>query len=170
MFLLNVDLHLYVLIRNLKTVVVNVQVLKYLFDFCTLYLNLLAKYSFVIDLELMAEKYFQAYVCVGSHHHHSCSLLHYHHIMQNVVITSYLFLQAEAMVVEWKEYLWDVPEERAALWGHCQTLFLRYSFPPLQVLVLKLTHCWLQHFYLSMMSDGITRAGRILFPQTCRSH
>ncbi|KAM7517827.1 hypothetical protein LguiB_016789 [Lonicera macranthoides] len=40
--------------------------------------------------------------------------------------------QAESMVAEWKEFLWDVPEERVALWGHCQTLFLRYSFPPLQ--------------------------------------
>ncbi|XP_043696644.1 uncharacterized protein LOC122647289 isoform X2 [Telopea speciosissima] len=40
--------------------------------------------------------------------------------------------QAEAMVAEWKEFLWDVPEERSALWGHCQTLFLRYSFPALQ--------------------------------------
>lgn len=48
--------------------------------------------------------------------------------------------QAEAMVVEWKEYLWDVPEERAALWGHCQTLFLRYSFPPLQAGLFFLKH------------------------------
>ncbi|GER35123.1 spatacsin, partial [Striga asiatica] len=40
-------------------------------------------------------------------------------------------MQAEAMVAEWKEYLWDVPEERAALWSHCQTLFIRYSFPAL---------------------------------------
>lgn len=37
------------------------------------------------------------------------------------------------MVAEWKEFLWDVPEERVALWGHCQTLFIRYSFPALQV-------------------------------------
>lgn len=37
------------------------------------------------------------------------------------------------MVAEWKEFLWDVPEERIALWGHCQTLFIRYSFPALQV-------------------------------------
>ncbi|RWW26370.1 hypothetical protein GW17_00009244 [Ensete ventricosum] len=44
--------------------------------------------------------------------------------------------QAEAMVAEWKEFLWDVPEERAALWNHCQTLFLRFSFPPLQVSLL----------------------------------
>lgn len=53
-----------------------------------------------------------------------------------ILVTLYVVssLQAEAMVVEWKEYLWDVPEERAALWGHCQALFLRYSFPPLQVL------------------------------------
>ncbi|XP_078164792.1 spatacsin carboxy-terminus protein isoform X3 [Carex rostrata] len=40
--------------------------------------------------------------------------------------------QAEAMVSEWKEFLWDFPQERAALWGHCQALFVRYSFPPLQ--------------------------------------
>lgn len=37
------------------------------------------------------------------------------------------------MVSEWKEYLWDVPEERVALWSHCQTLFIRYSFPAMQV-------------------------------------
>ncbi|KAK9272701.1 hypothetical protein L1049_003078 [Liquidambar formosana] len=40
--------------------------------------------------------------------------------------------QAESMVAEWKEFLWDVPEERVALWGHCQMLFVRYSFPALQ--------------------------------------
>lgn len=39
------------------------------------------------------------------------------------------------MVAEWKEFLWDVPEERVALWGHCQMLFIRYAFPPLQVLL-----------------------------------
>ncbi|RZC55256.1 hypothetical protein C5167_014133 [Papaver somniferum] len=48
--------------------------------------------------------------------------------------------QAEAMVAEWKEFLWDVPEERAALWGHCQTLFLRYSFPALQAGLFFLKH------------------------------
>lgn len=48
--------------------------------------------------------------------------------------------QAESMVAEWKEFLWDVPEERAALWGHCQTLFLRYSLPPLQVGLFFLKH------------------------------
>ncbi|XP_059307984.1 uncharacterized protein LOC132059394 [Lycium ferocissimum] len=48
--------------------------------------------------------------------------------------------QAESMVTEWKEFLWDVPEERAALWGHCQTLFLRYSFPPLQAGLFFLKH------------------------------
>lgn len=37
------------------------------------------------------------------------------------------------MVAEWKEFLWDVPEERVALWAHCQTLFVRYSFPASQV-------------------------------------
>ncbi|KAG8053146.1 hypothetical protein GUJ93_ZPchr0001g29494 [Zizania palustris] len=40
--------------------------------------------------------------------------------------------QAEAMVAEWKEFLWDIPQERAALWGHCQSLFMKYSLPPLQ--------------------------------------
>ncbi|XP_072998646.1 uncharacterized protein [Typha latifolia] len=48
--------------------------------------------------------------------------------------------QAEAMVVEWKEFLWDVPQERAALWGHCQALFVRYSFPPLQAGLFFLKH------------------------------
>ncbi|XP_058111329.1 uncharacterized protein LOC131254340 isoform X2 [Magnolia sinica] len=48
--------------------------------------------------------------------------------------------QAEAMVAEWKEFLWDVPEERAALWGHCQTLFIRYSFPALQAGLFFLKH------------------------------
>ncbi|XXG85857.1 hypothetical protein AAC387_Pa11g0871 [Persea americana] len=48
--------------------------------------------------------------------------------------------QAEAMVAEWKEFLWDVPEERAALWGHCQTLFVRYSFPALQAGLFFLKH------------------------------
>ncbi|KAJ7945315.1 Spatacsin [Quillaja saponaria] len=48
--------------------------------------------------------------------------------------------QAESMVTEWKEYLWDVPEERVALWGHCQTLFIRYSFPSLQAGLFFLKH------------------------------
>ncbi|KAF5204820.1 Spatacsin [Thalictrum thalictroides] len=48
--------------------------------------------------------------------------------------------QAEAMVAEWKEFLWDVPEERAALWTHCQKLFLRYSFPALQAGLFFLNH------------------------------
>ncbi|KAK1299138.1 hypothetical protein QJS10_CPB14g01237 [Acorus calamus] len=48
--------------------------------------------------------------------------------------------QAEAMVAEWKEFLWDVPEERAALWSHCQTLFLRYSFPAGQAGLFFLKH------------------------------
>ncbi|KAH7860687.1 hypothetical protein Vadar_016791 [Vaccinium darrowii] len=48
--------------------------------------------------------------------------------------------QAESMVVEWKEFLWDVPEERVALWGHCQTLFVRYSFPALQAGLFFLKH------------------------------
>ncbi|XP_028112522.1 uncharacterized protein LOC114310657 isoform X1 [Camellia sinensis] len=48
--------------------------------------------------------------------------------------------QAESMVAEWKEFLWDVPEERVALWGHCQTLFVRYSFPALQAGLFFLKH------------------------------
>ncbi|WCJ29873.1 hypothetical protein M5689_011476 [Euphorbia peplus] len=48
--------------------------------------------------------------------------------------------QAESMVTEWKEFLWDVPEERVALWGHCQTLFIRYAFPPLQAGLFFLKH------------------------------
>ncbi|KAG7544556.1 Spatacsin C-terminal domain [Arabidopsis suecica] len=48
--------------------------------------------------------------------------------------------QAESMVAEWKEFLWDVPEERIALWGHCQTLFIRYSFPALQAGLFFLRH------------------------------
>lgn len=42
------------------------------------------------------------------------------------------------MVEEWKELLWDVPEEHAALWGHCQALFMRHSYPPLQVSALSI--------------------------------
>uniref|UniRef100_A9U2Z6 Predicted protein n=1 Tax=Physcomitrium patens TaxID=3218 RepID=A9U2Z6_PHYPA len=48
--------------------------------------------------------------------------------------------QAEAMVEEWKELLWDVPEEHAALWGHCQALFMRHSYPPLQAGLFYLKH------------------------------
>ncbi|KAK0608267.1 hypothetical protein LWI29_028101 [Acer saccharum] len=48
--------------------------------------------------------------------------------------------QAESMVAEWREFLWDVPEERVALWGHCQTLFIRYSFPPLRAGLFFLKH------------------------------
>ncbi|KAL6626875.1 hypothetical protein ACP70R_030601 [Stipagrostis hirtigluma subsp. patula] len=48
--------------------------------------------------------------------------------------------QAEAMVAEWKEFLWDIPQERAALWGHCQSLFMKYSFPPLQAGLFFLKH------------------------------
>ncbi|KAK4264830.1 hypothetical protein QN277_025955 [Acacia crassicarpa] len=48
--------------------------------------------------------------------------------------------QAESMVTEWKVFLWDVPEERAALWGHCHTLFIRYSFPALQAGLFFLKH------------------------------
>nr|XP_043630154.1 uncharacterized protein LOC122601459 [Erigeron canadensis] len=48
--------------------------------------------------------------------------------------------QAESMVAEWKEFLWDVPEERVALWGHCQMLFLRHAFPPLQAGLFFLKH------------------------------
>jgi hypothetical protein len=42
--------------------------------------------------------------------------------------------QAETMVAEWREFLWDIPEERVALWKHCHELFVRHSLPSLQVL------------------------------------
>ncbi|XP_021728108.1 uncharacterized protein LOC110695197 isoform X1 [Chenopodium quinoa] len=48
--------------------------------------------------------------------------------------------QAESMVAEWKEFLWDVPEERVALWRHCQNLFIRYSFPALKAGLFFLKH------------------------------
>ncbi|GLJ32063.1 hypothetical protein SUGI_0645700 [Cryptomeria japonica] len=48
--------------------------------------------------------------------------------------------QAEAMVAEWKEFLWDVPGEQAALWSHCQSLFTEHSFPPLQAGMFFLKH------------------------------
>ncbi|XP_068470497.1 uncharacterized protein [Phaseolus vulgaris] len=48
--------------------------------------------------------------------------------------------QAESMVAEWKEFLWDVPEERVALWNHCHTLFIRYSFPSRQAGLFFLKH------------------------------
>lgn len=40
------------------------------------------------------------------------------------------------MVTEWKELLWDVREERAALWSHCQSLFIRHSYPPMRVIAI----------------------------------
>ncbi|KAL9229664.1 hypothetical protein vseg_005107 [Gypsophila vaccaria] len=48
--------------------------------------------------------------------------------------------QAASMVAEWKEFLWDVAEERIALWRHCQNLFIRYSFPALQAGLFFLKH------------------------------
>lgn len=48
--------------------------------------------------------------------------------------------QAESLVSEWKEFLWDVSEERVALWRHCQNLFIRYSFPALQAGLFFLKH------------------------------
>lgn len=37
--------------------------------------------------------------------------------------------QAESIVTDWKQLLWDFPAERAALWGHCESLFKKHSFP-----------------------------------------
>uniref|UniRef100_A0A2N9FSI1 Spatacsin C-terminal domain-containing protein n=1 Tax=Fagus sylvatica TaxID=28930 RepID=A0A2N9FSI1_FAGSY len=56
------------------------------------------------------------------------------------ILSCDLYYEAESMVAEWKEFLWDVPEERVALWGHCQTLFIRYSFPALQAGLFFLKH------------------------------
>ena len=54
-------------------------------------------------------------------------------------------LQAEAMVAEWREFLWDIPEERIALWKHCHELFLKHSLPSLQVLYVCLYACTEMH-------------------------
>ncbi|XP_078441670.1 spatacsin carboxy-terminus protein isoform X2 [Wolffia australiana] len=40
--------------------------------------------------------------------------------------------QAEAFVAEYKEFLWDIAEERSALWGHIHGLFVHNSLPALQ--------------------------------------
>lgn len=61
------------------------------------------------------------------------------------------------MVAEWKEFLWDVPEERIALWGHCQTLFVRYSFPALQVtfLIVSLVTQFICGSLILLTSDSV---------------
>lgn len=56
------------------------------------------------------------------------------------------------MVAEWKEFLWDVPEERVALWRHCQNLFIRYSFPALQVI----SACNFHHIISQVLYELIT--------------
>jgi spatacsin len=38
-------------------------------------------------------------------------------------------LQAEALLAEWRELLWDDPAERLAIWGHCSALFEKHGFP-----------------------------------------
>ncbi|MCO5582953.1 hypothetical protein L7F22_036856 [Adiantum nelumboides] len=48
--------------------------------------------------------------------------------------------QAEAMVAEWREFLWDLKEERIGLWSHCQSLFLKHSLPPQQAGMFFLKH------------------------------
>ncbi|KAI5076391.1 hypothetical protein GOP47_0008456 [Adiantum capillus-veneris] len=48
--------------------------------------------------------------------------------------------QAESMVAEWREFLWDLKEERIALWNHCQSLFLRHSLPSQQAGMFFLKH------------------------------
>ncbi|KAK6924171.1 Spatacsin, C-terminal domain [Dillenia turbinata] len=63
-----------------------------------------------------------------------------HHVTETQLSLSLSLSQAESMVAEWREFLWDVPEERVALWGHCQSLFIRYSFPPLQAGLFFLKH------------------------------
>ncbi|GAQ85863.1 hypothetical protein KFL_002580120 [Klebsormidium nitens] len=36
-------------------------------------------------------------------------------------------LQAEALLADWRELLWDDPAERLAVWGHCSALFEAHS-------------------------------------------
>lgn len=57
-------------------------------------------------------------------------------LMLSVIQIQLPTCQAEAMVTEWKELLWDVREERAALWSHCQSLFIRHSYPPIRVIAI----------------------------------
>ncbi|MCO5599510.1 hypothetical protein L7F22_053616 [Adiantum nelumboides] len=44
------------------------------------------------------------------------------------------------MVAEWREFLWDLKEERIGLWSHCQSLFLKHSLPPQQAGMFFLKH------------------------------
>jgi hypothetical protein len=58
----------------------------------------------------------------------------FYEYLLNVFNVNVFIVQAETMVAEWREFLWDIPEERAALWKHCHELFVRHSLPSLQVL------------------------------------
>lgn len=41
-------------------------------------------------------------------------------------------LQAEALLADWRELLWDDPAERLAVWGHCSALFETHGLPARQ--------------------------------------
>ncbi|PNX72034.1 hypothetical protein L195_g027923, partial [Trifolium pratense] len=71
---------------------------------------------------------------------HATAILLYCLITTSICGLVTLHRIAESMVAEWKEFLWDVPEERVALWSHCHALFIRYSFPSLQAGLFFLKH------------------------------
>ncbi|CAB4299350.1 unnamed protein product [Prunus armeniaca] len=76
--------------------------------------------------------------------------------------------QAESMVAEWKEFLWDVPEERIALWGHCQTLVINIPSLLTGSFSLYLKHL-LTKIHLWCLVSMNWFPGWVIFPQTCRS-
>ncbi|CAI7732976.1 unnamed protein product [Closterium sp. NIES-53] len=48
--------------------------------------------------------------------------------------------QAECMVREWQQLLWEEEEERAMVWEHCHHLFMRHRLPPHRAVAFFLAH------------------------------
>ncbi|CAI5493863.1 unnamed protein product [Closterium sp. Naga37s-1] len=48
--------------------------------------------------------------------------------------------QAEHMVQEWQQLLWEEEEERAVVWEHCHHLFMRHRLPPHRAVAFFLAH------------------------------
>lgn len=83
------------------------------------------------------------------------------------------------MVAEFKEFLWDVAEERTALWSHCQRLFVRDSLPALQVMLYPDAEMHIDkpvsvggifRFYVLMIFSSVFNSGGEVFPQACRNY
>ena len=49
-------------------------------------------------------------------------------------------MQAEELVAETKELLWEDPEERLAVWSHCEKLLNTHEVPPGEVSPLSGPH------------------------------